>query len=740
MSFILNFFRRFQPLLFAAAVTCLITCLILFELNIAPINSLERMSRDLRFLIRGEQRASGKVVDVLIDDISIKAIGRWPWPRFVLAETINRLHAGGAVAIVVDLLFTEPEKNRELGKIQDLIAAYTRFGLLTDDPNHQDFFDKLVESAESVDNDTLLAGAISNAKNTILSAVVEENISENQALSYHDVYAFNADNDQLMIPSYGGITGPVAAFDNASKGMGFTNVSPDPDGAVRLGLTAAGFKGGYFLSLPVRAALFHLQIHDKKIKAGENNTIQIGNLNIPVTRGGKYFINHYGGNGSIPHYSLVDVLSGEVVPEVFEGKTVFIGGGAVGLGDHWANPYSAHLLGVELQAIMTDNLITNRLLERPGWLKYFDAFIVFIIGFLLCKLLCRLHIGWCIPISVVLFIAVSALAQYMFVKRHLLTLWAYPAIEIFVISAGVFLIRYLTEGREKRFLKNAFSQYINPKVVQRILKHPEQLVLGGEERELTVLFSDIRKFTTISETLTPHQLVSFMNRYLTVMTDVLRDHNGTLDKYIGDAIMTIFGAPEYKDDHAVNACKTAIKMMESLYDIRGDWTGEGMPEVRIGIGINTGSMLVGNIGSATRFNYTVMGDHVNLASRLEGLTKLYGVAIICSEFTKDRAGSGFVFRELDLVRVKGKEKPVRIFELMRKDYFTDGEYAFNPVFEKGLACYRKQHWYEAAKYFKETLEIKSGDSPSNLFIERCEIMKKTSIPKDWDGVYAAVAK
>jgi len=273
-----------------------------------------------------------------------------------------------------------------------------------------------------------------------------------------------------------------------------------------------------------------------------------------------------------------------------------------------------------------------------------------------------------------------------------------------------------------------------------MLKNPEKLKLGGDRKELTILFSDIRGFTTISESLDPEGLVHLLNEYLTKMTDMVFKYDGTLDKYIGDAILAIYGAPLYDDDHPAKACYSALDMMEGLRELRKEWGARGMPLIDIGIGINTGSMVAGNMGSQTRFDYTVMGDSVNLGSRLEGSNKEYGTHIVISEYTHHYVNDLFVSRQLDSVRVKGKRLPIKIFEVIsRKDTF-EGDLERVRIFEEGLGLYLNRQWRQAIQAFEAVLGIEPTDTPSKIYIQRCTDYVKSPPPEDWDGVYTMSEK
>jgi adenylate cyclase len=316
----------------------------------------------------------------------------------------------------------------------------------------------------------------------------------------------------------------------------------------------------------------------------------------------------------------------------------------------------------------------------------------------------------------------------------------YPVLTMVFIYLGITVYRYITEEREKKKIRGAFQYYLTASVVNEILKDPNKLKLGGDKKNLSVMFSDIRGFTSISEKLSPENLVQLLNKYLTAMTNIVFKYDGLLDKYIGDAVMAVFGAPLDQPDHARRACLTAIEMMTELRRLQIKWKAEGWPEIDIGIGINTGDMVVGNMGSEMRFDYTVMGDSVNLASRLEGTNKEYGTNIIISEFTYEVIKEDFFCRELDAVRVKGKKLPVRIFELLGEAKDKAQWQEFAAIFQHALELYRGGKWDEAIAAFNRVLGLKPDDFPSRLYIERCESLKETPPEGEWDGVFTMTRK
>jgi len=326
------------------------------------------------------------------------------------------------------------------------------------------------------------------------------------------------------------------------------------------------------------------------------------------------------------------------------------------------------------------------------------------------------------------------LGIYLFNNKGLLLNMTYPLMVVITAYLCIILYRYAMETREKKKLKGTFQHYVAPSIMEELLKYPEKLKLGGEEKELTVLFSDIRRFTTIAEGLEPPALINLLNEYLSAMSETVFKYEGYLDKYIGDAIMAVYGTPLVQHDHARKACLTALEMVEGLNVLRRSWNGRGLPPLNIGVGINTGNMVVGNIGSEHKFEYTVIGDNVNLASRLEGLNKLYGTNIIISEMVYKEIGRELFCRELDVVQVKGKVKSVAIYELMKMEKTQPLEQVAG-IFHRGVMYYRERRWEDAIKTFNDVVDLKPEDGPSMLYIQRCRQFLSAPPPEDWQGIF-----
>jgi adenylate cyclase len=403
-------------------------------------------------------------------------------------------------------------------------------------------------------------------------------------------------------------------------------------------------------------------------------------------------------------------------------------------------PFSTVYPGVEIHATVIDNILHQNFLIHSGWTKFLDICTIIVVGLIMGLAVPRMKAVAGIALSLALISAFVLANTAIFVRYNVWMNLIYPALTMMTIYLGITVYRYVTEEREKKKVRGAFQYYLTASVINEILKDPSKLKLGGDKKNLSVMFSDIRGFTSISEKLSPEELVRLLNEYLTAMTDVVFKYDGLLDKYIGDAIMAVFGAPLDQPDHALRACRTGIEMMSELRRLREKWAAEGRPDVNIGVGINTGDMVVGNMGSEMRFDYTVMGDSVNLASRLEGTNKEYGTNIIISEFTYEIVKDDLLCRELDAVRVKGKKLPVRIFELLgdKKDAAQWQEFVGR--FETGLAKYRTGLWDEAIAAFRGVLDVKPADFPAKLYIDRCEALKEHPPVGEWDGVFTMTKK
>ncbi|TAL27449.1 MAG: adenylate/guanylate cyclase domain-containing protein, partial [Nitrospirae bacterium] len=518
--------------------------------------------------------------------------------------------------------------------------------------------------------------------------------------------------------------------------FGFFNTDPDPDGPVRRSNLLMLYDGNIYPSLALKA-LRHYTGHEiiLEIEAFGVASLRVGPMSIPSDESGRLTVNYYGGGGAITTLSAVDVIKKRLKKEELKDKIVFVGATEIGIYDMRATPVGSVFPGVEIHATVASNALQNRFILRDGRI---------IAAEILCMILLPIALTLALSLARTSFIGmiafIFAAAGYAVLNYSLFNVYSidmsllYPLSSTAIAFVSSEAYRNLVVEKKNRYLKKAFSSYVSPALVTEIIKNPDRLALGGEKKEITVLFSDIRGFTSISEKLAPDMLVLLLNEYLGPMTKVVLKNNGTLDKYIGDAIMAIYNAPLDVTDHPEKACRTALEMMAELKEVDARFKAKGMPSIDIGIGINTGHAVVGNMGADMRFDYTAIGDTVNLASRLEGQNKYYGTHIILSEFTAERVKGKFLVREIDLLRVVGKERPVAVFELM-----TDQSTVLAEKFSAVLSSYRTGNFQNALETFTKLAE-EYNDPASRIYAERCREYLQTPPPSEWDGVYISRKK
>ena len=522
---------------------------------------------------------------------------------------------------------------------------------------------------------------------------------------------------------------PVAALAKAAARVGLVNFFPDSDGSIRMGFN---------------------QIYGRKTIAPYAIDTAFGfrspdNI-VPREGSGAFCIDYAGKNGSFPVVSYYQVLDQMVSPEIFRNKIVLIGfqtdasveveSGA----DTFPTPFlrfsNRMMFGVEIHANIINTILQGYPVTSP-WMPWKWALFSLMAQGLFYIRKHPVHLMVCTLAG----IAVLSAASVFLFRGYGVFFDALPG-SLAVTLNGLFLgvSEFRVSYREKSMLRKAFDSYVAPDVVDGILKNHGSLKLGGEKKRLSILFSDIRGFTAMSERYPPEELVRFLNQYLDHMTRVVFAHQGTLDKFIGDALMVIFGAPVDNEQHADQACLAALAMQDALKRMNQKNRESDLPLLTVGIGINTGEMIVGNMGSERRFDYTVIGDEVNLASRLEGVTKYYRVRILIAEETRRAVGSRFACRELDLIRVKGREKPIRIYELMGEEPLPRDRAASAEAYSKGLEAYREQAWDIAVSCFQEAGRLWPGDGPSGVFIKRCQEFTADPPGKDWNSVWTMMTK
>ena len=550
------------------------------------------------------------------------------------------------------------------------------------------------------------------------------------------------------IKQYAGLRAPLVPIAKGGQWFGYFNTLPDADGVIRHAALSLQLRGRYFPSLDAALIAIALGVKPQDItpittnaQDGEILAVDFGGKRmVPTDARGLMEINYFGKDQTFQNYSIADIMDGKYDGKIKD-KIVLIGATAQGTFDQRVTPLNKITAGIETHANAVETVLSQHYLLRGPVVQAFEIVFLLALAFAFALAFSKVKVQYALPVVAVSGIAIWAGATAAFWGGYDVFA-ALPLVELGAMFVLVTVYRYATEERDKRQLRKAFQLYLNPEVMEEMLEDPQALQLGGRETEMSVLFGDIRGFTTISEKLSPQAVVHLMNEIFSPMTDDIFEKRGTLDKYIGDAVMAFFGAPVQTGLHAANACDAALSMLATLDRLREQWRIDDpdMPSVDIGIGVNSGPMVVGNMGSHQRFNYTVMGDNVNLASRIEGLNKQYGTRILVSEQTLVTAREGlqddaaYVVRELDAVRVKGKKEPVRLFELRRRGLPLTEEIPLLDGYAEGLALYRAQKFSVARLQFESLLERFPGDGPSTLFIRRCDEMLASPPGQNWDGV------
>jgi adenylate cyclase len=686
---------------------------------------------DYRFLQRGVQPASPEVVILGIDDASLERLGRWPWSRPVIARLVDRLVAANAAVIGFDIVQSEVTQQTDIEALREHVKG-------VDDRTWTAIRDALSTGAAA---DEVLVGAVKASGRTVLGYFFDFSGQDSgrgaaRVATYNIVQNLGKGKGEARLPLAPAVRANLPALTEAGREVGYFNFLPDADGSYRRAPLAIRF--GTQMAVPLSLAMLRaynpqntlaIRIADYGVES-----VHVGPVAVPVTEDGEMLVNYRGPGKTFRHVSAADFLEGTVPPEIFRDKLVLVGVTATALADIRVTPFDGIFPGVEIHANVIDNILRRDFILQPPWMVLMEVGVILVAVMVLGVVLhfARGLSGAVVAAALVAVYLVGS--QWLFVSFGMPLGLVYPLLAIGLTYSVISVQHYVLEEGEKRKIRDAFGLYLSPHLARLVSERPEMLALGGEKRELTVLFSDIRGFTTMSERLEPEALVELLNEYFGKMTDVIFSQDGTLDKYIGDAIMAVWGAPMPQSDHALRACQAALGMVSGLAALVADWRQRGLPPLDIGIGINTGPMVVGNMGSARRLSYTVIGDNVNLGSRLEGLNKMYGSHIIAGEATVQAVRGALVVRELDLVRVKGKRLPVRIFEVLGAAQERERWAALLSSFDEALAAYREQRWDEAIFAFAAVLEKYPDDGPAQLYIERCRDMLAAPPESDWDGV------
>ncbi len=714
-------------------------------LHLGFIKRLDYFTYDVRLNLMMPGTVDNRIVIVDIDEKSLQEQGRWPWGRNKLADLVNKLFDQYKIKVMgFDVVFAEKDDSSGLKSIEEIQSKY-----LSGDDN---FKRAIEEIRPKLDYDQVFAESL-KGRNVVLGYYFSQNDKDGQSVGLLPAASFVDGSFKGKNIPFTEVAGFGANLDILQKNAytaGHFNPDPDEDGISRKVPMLLKYKDNLYEALSVAVARVALGKPKLEAKFAEGfgvsskyaglEWLKLGDRQIPVDANVAALIPYRGKQNSFPYVSATDVLTGKVPAEVLDYKIVLLGTTAPGLMDLRATPVQNIYPGVEIHANMISGILDQNIKEKPAYTMGAEFVLILLTGLLLAILL---------PILNPLMATALALAVFFLSIVFNLIVWQFgnlvlPLASILLMISAIYVLNmaygFFVESRGKRQLAGLFGQYVPPELVDEMSKDPDAFSLEGESRELTVLFSDVRGFTTISEGLEPKELTQLMNEFLTPMTHVIHHSRGTIDKYMGDAIMAFWGAPLHDLQHAKHALDAAMGMMDSLAALQEEFKKRGWPEIKIGVGLNTGLMTVGNMGSSFRMAYTVMGDAVNLGSRLESLTKNYGVYIIVSEYTKEQVPE-YIYRELDVVRVKGKDKPVTIFEPIceagKEDKAIKDELK---LYRETLKLYRAQNWDIAELQFINLKNQYPNRYLYPMYLERVAFYRENPPGDDWYGVFTHQSK
>ena len=722
----------------------------LFALSPALFEAIELNWLDLRFRLRGTIAPGPAVVVAAIDEKSLAAEGRWPWPRSRIAALVDALSSDGARVIGFDVLFSEAEEGARLALIDELERSAAALKI-----DNAPLKSLLRESRAAADHDRLLQEAIERSSAAVVlgyffhmneqsvgfridTADIERRLEVIAGSKYPLVYRDLQAASEPFIKAYAPQTN-LGNFTAAAASSGYFSVASDPDGVVRwLPLIVQG-GDDFFPPLAVLCVWHHLGKPQLAVRAGRHGVdgVQIGTRFIPTDEAGRLFVNYRGPAQTFPTYSVSDIMAGKLPKGTFMDRIVLVGATAIGIGDIRTTPFGPVFPGPEVHANAVDNMLAGDFVERPRWSAVFDLSAIVGLGLLVGLILPRTSALVGLLSSGALFLAYLFAAYWLFAHARIALNMVYPTFTVAATYTMLTLYRFLTEERERKRIKGAFQHYVAPDVIELMLKDPAGVRLGGEEHVLTALLSDVAGFTSYSEHHSPNEVIAVLGDYYAEMTDDVFAVQGTLVEYVGDELFALYGAPVTQDDHAQRACASALAMQAHRKALGEAWAQVGRPRIRARTGINSGSMLVGNIGSKYRYHYGAVGDAVNLASRLEGLNKIYGTEIIISAQTAKLVAGSFRLRELDLVRVKGRGEALRIYELIAASGppLPTGQQQMLDLYDVGLSLYRERRWDEARALFTQCLLLRADDGPSSLMERRCRAYRDKPPAEDWGGTF-----
>jgi adenylate cyclase len=727
-----------------ARAVCTLLLFALVPLRIAdprPLQEARLRMFDLLQVLRPREQTSRPVVIADIDEASLREIGQWPWPRTVVADLVSRLHELGAVAIGFDVVFAEPDRT------SPAVVAESFRGI---DPATRD------KLASLPSNDQVLADSIKKAGMVVVGQAGSATSAPRSAAAtaLQTGFAVRGPDPRPFLITFPGLLRNIPPIEEAAAGRGLFSISPEQDGIIRRVPVVMAAQGALVPSLTMemlrvvtRSGAILVRTDEAGVRA-----VAVPGLEVPTDLNGQFWI-HFNKRDPARYVSAADVLKGRTPEDRLRGRLVLIGTSAVGLLDIKTTPVDPAMPGVEVHAQILESVLTQALLARPNYAIGAELVAALVFGLAIIIAAPMLPASIVIALGALLIAGLVGMSWYFFAAQNLLIDFTYPLISCWLIYLVLTFVNYFREQRQRQQIRSAFGFYLSPQLVEQLAKSPDKLVLGGEERRMTILFSDVRGFTTISEHYKddPQGLTRLMNRFLTPLTNAIIERKGTIDKYIGDAIMAFWNAPVDDDDHEANACDAALEMLTRAdalnIELKREAEANGgvyMP-LRVGIGLNTGPCVVGNMGSDFRFNYSVLGDTVNVASRLESRTKDYRLSLVIGSRTAERAKQKFATMEIDLIQVKGKKEPEAVFTVLGRAEIEEDPRCneLRELNARMLASFRKQQWDEAKSMIDRCRKLANGfgvDGLYGMYVERIDAYHLEPPPSSWNGVYEAESK
>lgn len=679
---------------------------------------------------------------VVIIDIDNKAVlkeGRWPWPRNKMAELITKLKQNGVVTIATDIVMAEAEVNYALGlkaELQPFVSKLTK--------NQQQLPGLLDEVAPQVDNDQIFANSLLD-HNVVLGFLFHNDPSVTKGvlpspLTYPNGRTiYRGDLDLYQFTGYNGCLEP---FLKASTQAGAVTNLPDADGSVRHGLLLASYNNRLYATLSLATAMNYLMVDHVTLKVEDNQLygIQIGAVFVPTNESGQILIPFWGQPGTLTYYSAADIMHGNFNPTDLQGAIAIIGSTMILLADLHDSPIAQSFPGVEMMGNMVQGIVGQQLVTSYNWNTNYGRLYLLLVGLFFTLLFSFVGVSGMLVLALISILALLATSVYLFAFKSLYVPLAFALILILLQTLVNYGYLFIMERKQKRKINQLFGQYVPEEYVKELIEFPDQYSMEGQERTMTVQFSDIRNFTSISELLGASDVKRLLNTFFTPITEIIFSFRGTIDKYVGDMIVAFWGAPIHDESHAYRAIMASLEMIKQLPDINAKMMDQGLPEVRIGIGLATGLMNVGDMGSEFRRSYTVLGDTVNLASRLQDLTKFYRVSILVSDGTywgQER----FAWRAVDKITVKGRKtglviyQPVGLITELPADVLAELD-----EYHNALADYYACNWSSAEKKFV-MLNSKSPDMYLyQMYLRRINEFKECSPGDNWDGIFIHLHK